>query len=505
MMEWLFDRVNSFRLVKGILIVIVLTLLLTNIIVLFFMKDVCSSMIYLLGGVSLFATLLIGVSYMALTRYARKTMEVASVAQKVANGSLYHRIVHIDDTEEIGKVAWALNDVLDQFEVFSRDMDNSLSQIASGKSYRRMLSDGLNGDFVILCENINKALERIAVAQSKDEFIQKMLKTIDQYTHGDYRTQIDTSGMQEDLIGLANGINTLGVGLGQISLLNLKNGLALQQNANTLEEKVVTLTNSANHQASSLEQTSAALEQITHNIRNSTKDTLSMTNYANSMTQASSEGEKLAIKTATSMDDINNKVKAIIEAISVIDQIAFQTNILSLNAAVEAATAGEAGKGFAVVAAEVRNLATRSAEAAKEIKKIVEDATHMTAQGKTISDEMIQGFNKLNDNIVTTTQLISSVSASSKEQESAISQIFDAINSLEEVTSQSVTVANDTNVIAKQTHQIAGIIVDDANKSEFQGKENITLRKKIINPDYKGVERRSIENDIKHNRIKIDK
>ncbi|MCK9337169.1 MAG: methyl-accepting chemotaxis protein [Arcobacteraceae bacterium] len=223
------------------------------------------------------------------------------------------------------------------------------------------------------------------------------------------------------------------------------------------------------------------------------------------MTQASSEGEKLAIKTATSMDDINNKVKAIIEAISVIDQIAFQTNILSLNAAVEAATAGEAGKGFAVVAAEVRNLATRSAEAAKEIKKIVEDATQMTAQGKTISDEMIQGFNKLNDNIVTTTKLISSVTASSKEQESAISQIFDAINSLEEVTSQSVAVANDTNVIAKQTHQIAGIIVEDANKSEFQGKENIVLRKKIINPDYKGVERRSIEGDIKHNRIKIEK
>ncbi|RXI27686.1 methyl-accepting chemotaxis protein, partial [Arcobacter defluvii] len=83
-----------------------------------------------------------------------------------------------------------------------------------------------------------------------------------------------------------------------------------------------------------------------------------------------------------SMDEINNQVNLINEAITVIDQIAFQTNILSLNAAVEAATAGEAGKGFAVVAAEVRNLASRSAEAAKEIKAIVENATSKADQGK---------------------------------------------------------------------------------------------------------------------------
>jgi methyl-accepting chemotaxis protein len=97
----------------------------------------------------------------------------------------------------------------------------------------------------------------------------------------------------------------------------------------------------------------------------------------------------LANKTTQAMEEINVQVNSINDAISIIDQIAFQTNILSLNAAVEAATAGEAGKGFAVVAAEVRNLANRSAEAAKEIKTIVENATIKANNGKNIANTMI--------------------------------------------------------------------------------------------------------------------
>ncbi|KHF07873.1 chemotaxis protein, partial [Vibrio parahaemolyticus] len=135
---------------------------------------------------------------------------------------------------------------------------------------------------------------------------------------------------------------------------------------------------------------------------------------------AAQTGYNLADKTTFSMDEINEKVSAINEAISIIDQIAFQTNILSLNAAVEAATAGEAGKGFAVVAQEVRNLASRSAEAAKEIKAIVENATSKANQGKSIATNMIGGYKELNYSISQTINLINDIQNASKEQLSGI-------------------------------------------------------------------------------------
>ncbi|RXJ95209.1 hypothetical protein CRV02_14640, partial [Arcobacter sp. CECT 8989] len=110
---------------------------------------------------------------------------------------------------------------------------------------------------------------------------------------------------------------------------------------------------------------------------------------AKELTSSVKEGEKLASKTTVAMSEINEQVSEITNAIGIIDQIAFQTNILSLNAAVEAATAGEAGKGFAVVAQEVRNLASRSATAANEIKIIVENATQKANEGKQIASKMI--------------------------------------------------------------------------------------------------------------------
>ncbi len=124
----------------------------------------------------------------------------------------------------------------------------------------------------------------------------------------------------------------------------------------------------------------------------------------------------------------------IYESIDAIDQIAFQTNILSLNAAVEAATAGEAGKGFAVVAGEVRNLATRSAEAAKVIKSLVEAASSTANEGKIIADNMIKGYDSLNASIDNTITLINDVAFSSTEQEKGIVQINDAVNSLDKAT-----------------------------------------------------------------------
>jgi methyl-accepting chemotaxis protein len=192
-----------------------------------------------------------------------------------------------------------------------------------------------------------------------------------------------------------------------------------------------------------------------------------MATLGNNVKNAVSKGQSLASQTATSMDEINQQVNAINEAIAVIDQIAFQTNILSLNAAVEAATAGEAGKGFAVVAGEVRNLAARSAEAAKEIKDIVERATSKANQGKAISHEMIKGYEELNTHITKTISLIGDVSNSSREQETGILQINDAVNMLDRVTQENASEADKVSNIANEVLELAQSLLQNAKAKKF--------------------------------------
>ncbi|WP_258237634.1 methyl-accepting chemotaxis protein, partial [Arcobacter sp. CECT 9188] len=236
-------------------------------------------------------------------------------------------------------------------------------------------------------------------------------------------------------------------------LENKINGLTLQDSSKILLENVNSLNISSNEAASSLEETAAALEEITSNIRNNTQNIAKMSNLSTEVTRSSKLGEELANKTTIAMDEINTQVNLVNEAISIIDQIAFQTNILSLNAAVEAATAGEAGLGFSVVAQEVRNLASRSAEAAKEIKDIVEKATIKANEGKEIANSMIEGYKELNTNVSQTIDLISDIQNSSKEQLLGIEQINDAVNTLDQQTQQNAN-------IAAQAHDIA-IVTDN--------------------------------------------
>jgi methyl-accepting chemotaxis protein len=300
--------------------------------------------------------------------------------------------------------------------------------------------------------------------------ISQILTTLDEFSNYNYMKKLDENSVENDFKVLFTDINNLRKTITSMLVENKVNGLDLDESSDILLVNVDKLNVSSNAAAASLEETAAALEEITSNIRVNTENIAKMATFSNNVTNSASHGEGLASETSIAMDEINIQVNLINEAISVIDQIAFQTNILSLNAAVEAATAGEAGRGFAVVAGEVRNLASRSAQAAKEIKTIVETATKKANEGKQIASNMIDGYKDLNENIQQTIKLIQEIKTTSNEQQSGIEQINKAINSLDMQTQQNAQVASQSYEVAVRIDKIAKLIVSNADEKEFEGK-----------------------------------
>ena len=352
-----------------------------------------------------------------------------------------------------------------------------------------------------IAKTINNLVDSLNSILGSDT--KKILNVLESYSNMNFTKKIDN----ED----AKIVNTLNEVTDLISMIlreNKSNGLTLDESSNILLGNVDKLNISSNEAAASLEETAAALEEITSNIRNNTQNIAKMATYSNSVTKSARDGEKLANQTTVAMEEINVQVNSINEAITVIDQIAFQTNILSLNAAVEAATAGEAGRGFAVVAQEVRNLASRSAEAAREIKNIVGNATSKANQGKEIANYMIEGYKELNENISQTINLIQDIEMSSKEQLSGIEQINDAVNSLDRQTQQNAAIASQTHDVAVLTDEIAKLVVSNANAKEFIGKNEVKGRNinvkansfhdvKTTQTVHKNIEKKPIKQETK--------
>jgi len=390
-------------------------------------------------------------------------------------------ITILDDSssDEFGLMSKVVNENINKTKV-GIDADNKLIDNANrtiARVKKGWYSETISG------HTSNKSLE--AFKDSVNDMINATRQhftdvntILEQYSNYDYRKKLTLNNIEDGGVFalLVTDINKLRDAINEMLTENKQNGLTLESSSDVLLKNVDALNSNSNSAAASLEETSAALEEITSIIASNTNNVMKMAQFASQVTTSASEGEKLASQTATSMDEINTEVTSISEAISIIDQIAFQTNILSLNAAVEAATAGEAGKGFAVVAQEVRNLASKSADAANEIKALVENAKNKANNGKVISDKMIDGYTGLNENISETINLIDDVASASKEQQLGIEQINDAVAQLDQQTQQNANVASQTHIVAVQTDTIAKMVVSSANEKEFIGKDSVKAK-----------------------------
>ena len=321
----------------------------------------------------------------------------------------------------------------------------------------RVNSSSQNPMIMTLKDSLNSLL---AILESNMKTIDS---TLNSYSNSDFtkRIKIDKS-LKENMLAVMNGVNTLGETLEHNEKTNLANGKLLEENSTIMTTSMENLSTKANEQAASLEEVSASIEEITSLTRTTSQNASQMSQLGHTVQTSVLKGQTLASNTANSMDQINEKVSAILESINSIDQIAFQTNILSLNAAVEAATAGEAGKGFAVVAQEVRNLASRSAEAAKDIKDLVEDASHQAVEGKKISASMIEGYGELNSHMEQTIKLIKDVSSASQEQIAGIEQINHSVSILDAMTQENANEATNVKDLSDDIKSMAEELV--ANK-----------------------------------------
>jgi len=350
------------------------------------------------------------------------------------------------------------------------EVDEVIAKVNNGFYVYKVEKNSSNPQIQELKDSINSMIYKT------NENLSILNNTLLRYGNSDFT--VDKNSNSSEVSGIISSINSstklIGITVSEYLSMIVSGGKKLNDDTNILSTSATDLSNSANEQAASLEETAAALEEVTSIVKSNVQKVKEMSSLANDLQASSSEGENLASKTTKAMEDIDKQVNSINDAITVIDQIAFQTNILSLNAAVEAATAGEAGKGFAVVAAEVRNLANRSAEAAKEIKGIVETATSKANEGKVIANEMIGGYTNLNSKINKTIELIEDVSRASVEEENGIVQINDAINTLDQATQVN---ANSATTISSLANEVSGLsenllkIADRATFNQSNTKE----------------------------------
>ena len=340
----------------------------------------------------------------------------------------------------------------DYFGTLTRQIDAQFALITAGfdqlsatlHERERSASTGLAvmlGGLVLLMA-LGAAL-MWAIARSTTAAIGEAVKVAQTVAAGDLTSRIDVRG-RDETAQLLQALKTMNDGLAQVVSEVRQGSDHIATGSSQIATGNADLSQRTEEQASNLQQTAASMEQLTSTVQHNAETARQASAIVRGATDAAREGGETVGQVVTTMEAISQSSRRIHDIIGVIDGIAFQTNILALNAAVEAARAGEQGRGFAVVAAEVRNLAQRSAEAAKQIKQLIGESVDRVEAGTALVADAGASVGRIVDQVARANQLIEAIASASAEQASGIAQVGNAVAQLDQVTQQNAALVEES-------------------------------------------------------------
>lgn len=323
-------------------------------------------------------------------------------------------------------VQWV--DITEQKEA-ERQIASLIDAAAKGDLNQRINPEEFDGFLKGLSQGINELMEAVVMPVRETKRVAELL------AKGDLTEQMNGQ-FEGEFAELRDAINA-----SMSNLLNMVNEIRegsanIAASAGEIAQGNSDLSQRTEEQASSLEETASSMEELTGTVTQNADNARQANQLASSARDEATKGGEVVGKAVSAMSEINSSSKKIADIIGVIDEIAFQTNLLALNAAVEAARAGEQGRGFAVVAAEVRNLAQRSAAAAKEIKSLINDSVEKVEEGTKLVDQSGETLGQIVEAIKKVSDIVAEIASASQEQASGIEQVNKAITQMDEVTQQ---------------------------------------------------------------------
>jgi len=364
------------------------------------------------------------------------------LAKAAEAGDLSARADALKHLGEYRKVIEGLNATLDAIIEPLNMAANSVEDIARG-DIPQQITHRYNGDFNKIKDNLNTCFSAINALVADT----KMLS--DAAGEGNVSVRADPDQHFGDFRKIVEGVNnTLEMIVGPIATVKMS-----IETINTAAKEIAQgnsdLSRRTEDQAASLEKTAASMEELSSTVKQNADNAKQANQLASAASDVAVKGGVVVSEVVTTMANINQSAKKIEDIISVIDGIAFQTNILALNAAVEAARAGEQGRGFAVVAGEVRNLAQRSASAAKEIKVLITESVNNTNVGTVQVEKAGNTMHEIVTSVKRVTDIIAEISAASQEQSVGIEQVNEAIMKMDDVTQQNTALVEEAAAAAE--------------------------------------------------------